>query len=77
MDTLIPLQYRSCALHRQKVKKKGRLIYSTCTLNRKENEKQVQRFLKEHSDFVLKKEQTFFPFEHGTDGFYIALLIRE
>ena len=77
MDTLIPLQYQILCCASAKVKKKGRLIYSTCTLNRKENEKQVQRFLKEHSDFVLKKEQTFFPFEHGTDGFYIALLIRE
>ncbi len=77
MDTLIPLQYAILCQASKKVKKGGRLIYSTCTLNRKENEKQVERFLNEHPDYVRKKEQTFFPFEHGTDGFYIALMLRK
>ena len=77
MDTLIPLQYAILCKASTKVKEKGRLIYSTCTLNRKENEKQVERFLKEHPRFSLQKEQTFFPFEQGTDGFYIALMSCE
>jgi len=30
----------------------GRLIYATCTLNRAENERVVERFLSERDDFV-------------------------
>ena len=33
------------------VKKGGELIFSTCTLNRAENEENVSNFLKNHSDF--------------------------
>ncbi len=77
MDTLIPLQYAILCCASKKVRPNGRLIYSTCTLNKKENEKQVMRFLKEHPSFLLQKEQTIFPYEHGTDGFYIALLLKK
>ncbi|MCL1949413.1 MAG: 16S rRNA (cytosine(967)-C(5))-methyltransferase RsmB [Turicibacter sp.] len=31
----------------------GRLVFSTCTINRKENDKQVERFLREHPEFSL------------------------
>lgn len=33
----------------------GLLIYSTCTLNKKENEEQVKAFLKEHSEFKTER----------------------
>lgn len=33
------------------VKPGGRLVYSTCTLNKAENEKIVEQFLKNHKDF--------------------------
>lgn len=77
MDELIPLQQAILCCASAKVKVQGRLIYSTCTLNRKENEKQVERFLKEHPAFALRREQTFFPDAQGGDGFYIALMVRE
>ena len=58
------------------LKKGGILVYSTCTLNRKENENQVKNFLKAHEDFELLSERTIFPFEYDSDGFYMAALRR-
>ena len=34
----------------------GRLVYSTCTVNRKENDRQIEAFLKSHEDFELDSE---------------------
>ena len=34
------------------VKSGGTLIYSTCTIAKKENEKQIEKFLKTHSNFI-------------------------
>ena len=77
MDTLIPLQQEILQCAARKVRSGGRLVYSTCTLNRKENEKQAERFLQTHPSFCLEREQTFFPHVHGTDGFYIARFLRK
>jgi 16S rRNA (cytosine967-C5)-methyltransferase len=38
------------------VKKGGRLVYSTCTINKKENEKMVEYILSTYPDFELDKE---------------------
>nr|MDE5984211.1 16S rRNA (cytosine(967)-C(5))-methyltransferase RsmB [Eubacterium sp.] len=43
----------------------GALIYSTCTLNKKENEKVVNAFLNNNSDFTLAGERTKFPSKLG------------
>jgi 16S rRNA (cytosine967-C5)-methyltransferase len=34
----------------------GVLVYSTCTLEDAENERQIERFLQEHSDFALDEQ---------------------
>ncbi|MBR2553192.1 MAG: hypothetical protein IKF05_09420 [Erysipelotrichaceae bacterium] len=54
------------------LKKEGILVYSTCTLNKKENEKQIVSFLKRHPEFLLESEHTFLH-EEG-DHFYLAKL---
>lgn len=54
----------------------GRIIYSTCTLNKKENEKVVSAFLNEHSGFSLEYDKTVFPSANGGDGFYFAVLTK-
>ena len=54
----------------------GVLIYSTCTLNKKENEKVVATFLSEHGNFRPDEEKTVFPTPDGGDGFYYARLIK-
>ena len=75
MDTLIPLQYSILNNVCQFVKVGGTLAYSTCTMNKKENEKQIQRFLKEHDMFHLVDEVNIFS-DAKQDGFYMAKLVR-
>lgn len=52
----------------------GTLLYSTCTLNKKENSKQIEKFIKTHLDFSLINEATII--EEEGDLFYYALLKR-
>ena len=67
----------------------GRLVYSTCTVNDKENQAQVEKFLSSNPDFhvVLPKTAVpgaditplgtlFLPHRTGTDGFFAAILER-
>lgn len=56
------------------LKDNGTIIYSTCTLNKKENEKVVNAFLENNSDFTLISEKTTFPSQFGGDGFYVAVI---
>lgn len=74
LDELVQLQKEILSANAGSLKPGGKLVYSTCTLNRKENEGQIRRFLKEHPDFELLEERTVFPFEEDTDGFYMACL---
>lgn len=59
------------------VKPGGTVVYSTCTVVKEENEKQVQAFLQKHKEFQLVKEVNLFPHRDGTDGFYIAKLQKQ
>lgn len=54
----------------------GLMVYSTCTLNRKENEMRIQAFCEKHPEFKLVEENTIFPNQYDTDGFYMAKLKR-
>ena len=76
MDTLIPLQYSILSNVCQYVKVGGTLVYSTCTMNKKENEKQIEKFLKAHEEFSLVEEKTIFS-NSTQDGFYMAKLVRK
>lgn len=58
------------------VKPQGTLVYSTCTINRKENEENVEWFLKEHPEFVLEYQKQIFPGDAGNDGFFLAKMVR-
>ena len=76
MDSLIPLQYSILNNVCQYVKVGGVLVYSTCTMNKKENEKQIEKFLKTHEEFSLVDEKTIFS-DTRQDGFYMAKLVRK
>lgn len=76
IDSLIPVQKELLKAAAKQTKPGGTLIYSTCTLDKKENEKQVEAFLAENDGFVLEKEQTIEPTKQN-GGFYIAKLIRK
>lgn len=75
MDSLIKIQREILDSAASHVKENGCLVYSTCTLNKKENEKQIEYFIKNHPGFVLEKEETLFPNEYS-GGFFIAKLVR-
>lgn len=61
------------------LKKGGRMVYSTCTLNPDENERVTEAFLETHSDFHRAEgfPQTAFPSEYSDDGFFYDLLIKD
>ena len=85
------LQYDILCNCSKYVRKGGRLVYSTCTLNPEENELNVKRFLSEYSEFkplnitlnsgIIKKIDsmenavTLLPCE-SNDGFFISLFER-
>ena len=52
----------------------GKLLYTTCTVRKNENEKIVSNFLKNHNDFYLEYEHTYMPHIDKTDGFYCAVI---
>jgi 16S rRNA (cytosine967-C5)-methyltransferase len=52
----------------------GKLLYSTCTLNKNENCDNVERFLNLHKEYTLLAEKTFSPDINNADGFYAAIL---
>ncbi|MBP5638663.1 MAG: RsmB/NOP family class I SAM-dependent RNA methyltransferase [Victivallales bacterium] len=55
------------------LKPKGRIVYSTCSLEPEENSLQIQAFLSRHPDVSLVKERQLFP-EPTHDGAYSALM---
>lgn len=74
LDGLCEIQYNILCTAAKYLKKGGRLLYSTCTLRREENEGVVNRFLEEYNVYNKMYEHTFMPHIDKTDGFYCALL---
>ena len=58
------------------VKRGGKLLYSTCTVNKAENEDNVKYFLEKHSDFNLVLQRQLLPDKDKTDGFFFAVFER-
>ncbi|MBP5261647.1 MAG: 16S rRNA (cytosine(967)-C(5))-methyltransferase RsmB [Clostridiales bacterium] len=55
------IQHTILAEASTKVKPGGALIYCTCTINKDENERQVERFLSEHPDFRAVSIMPYLP----------------
>lgn len=58
---LAELQRKMLQVAAKAVKPGGTLVYSTCTLNKKENDEQVEWFLKKYPNFVLKDLENRLP----------------
>ena len=84
---LAQLQYEILTTASKYLKENGTIVYSTCTINKMENEQVVDKFLKENPDFELKKQNcpvenvinsdekvTFLSHLTGFDGFFVAVL---
>ena len=54
---LVELQKKILSVVKDYVKPGGKLLYSTCTIHREENEGNVEWFLKEYPEFELVKEK--------------------
>ena len=52
IEELARLQYEILSNCAKYVKRGGTLVYSTCTVSKKENEENAAKFLKEHPDFL-------------------------
>ncbi len=55
----------------------GRLVYSTCSIDRAEDRAVVDAFLSRHPEFRLEQDYLALPHKEQADGAYAALLIRE
>ena len=53
----------------------GQLVYSTCSIEPEENERNVEAFLKDHGEFLLLKSRLLLP-SPVNDGAFAALLLR-
>lgn len=73
---LFDIQYTILQTSSKYLLPKGELLYSTCTLNKKENEKIVEKFLNNNHDFSLVSQETILPSNDGGDGFFYALMVR-
>lgn len=76
MDYIIEVQKKLLKQAYRLLKKGGTLVYSTCTINKKENEQQIKSFLAQHADLKLSEERLIFNFEFGGDSFYLAKIIK-
>ena len=77
IDKLPDLQYNILNTSASYLKENGILVYSTCTLNRAENDAVCDRFIQNHPEFKVEGEYTtLFPHIHKTDGFFFATFRR-
>ena len=87
IEELPALQYSILSEAAKYLKVGGRMIYSTCTLVRDENEGVSDKFVSEHEEFEYEDFEvgdlrsvggrlTLLPHIHGTDGFYVSLIRR-
>ena len=74
---LVSLQRNMLETVCQYVKVGGTLLYSTCTMDKMENEDNVTWFLKQHPQFELVKMQQIFPQKTYGDGFFLAKLQKK
>ncbi len=73
IDELTIIQRKLLETSKYYVKENGYLIYSTCTIEPKENREMIEHFIR-NNNFKIEDELLLFPHIDGTDGFYCCKL---
>ncbi len=78
LESLLNLQKDILENVSQYVKPGGKLLYSTCSVLKEEDEDQIACFLRNHVDYDLEREpMRSWPQDLGNDGFFTAVLRRK
>lgn len=80
-----PKNVEMCALRQKEILKEaykmlaggGRMVYSTCTFARQEDEEQIESFLKAHTDIKLLEMRKLYPHEVRGEGHFYAVLEKQ
>ena len=76
IKTLPALQLEILSSAAKALKSGGTLLYSTCTIIRRENQSVVEEFLNANKNFKLVESKILLPHVTNTDGFFSAKLLR-
>lgn len=76
IETLTEIQKIILENSSKYVKKTGRLIYSTCTLGKEENQNIIEEFIKNNTEFNITYQKEYYPNVDKTDGFYVCIMDR-
>ena len=77
VEETIKLQKELIEASYKLLKKGGEIVISTCTINKAENEENIEEFVKNHRDMRIEYEKLYMPYEYETDGFFICKLVKE
>lgn len=75
IDDIVKLQEMILDNTAKLLKISGIMVYSTCTINTKENRKQVDKFLSKHPEFILIEDKMLME-RKDSDRFYAAKLLK-
>lgn len=75
-DSLPRKQLEILTVASKYVKRGGVLQYSTCTINKQENQRVIKEFLRKNKSFSIVKERQFMPHIDKTDGFYVCKMVK-
>ncbi len=76
IKNLPEIQYEILQTSSKYLKPKGKMLYSTCTLNKKENEQVAEKFVHNNQNFRIMEMKTIFPSENEGDGFFYSVIER-
>ena len=78
IDRVVAEQTQILGRYSRMVKPGGKLVYATCSVLPRENERQVEVFLASDAGqgWTLEHSQRFLPQRDGYDGFYVSRLAR-
>ncbi|MBE6032955.1 MAG: 16S rRNA (cytosine(967)-C(5))-methyltransferase RsmB, partial [Clostridiales bacterium] len=77
MSVLPKKQFDILTASSRYVKSGGVMVYSTCTIAKRENEQVVRAFLRKNPEFEEVESIQLLPHIHKTNGFYICKLRRK